>query len=65
MNQANLAAERPIIVLNNVHKSFGALKVLDGVSFTVTRGEVLVLIGRSGSGAKERLVVEARTAGSP
>jgi polar amino acid transport system ATP-binding protein len=28
-----------IITLDNVHKSFGALKVLDGVSFSVDKGE--------------------------
>ena len=33
-----------------VEKWFGASKILDGVSFTVRRGEVVVLIGSSGSG---------------
>ena len=37
-----------VVGLSNVHKSFGKLKVLNGVSFDVNRGEVLVLIGRSG-----------------
>ena len=39
-----------IVKVKDVHKSFGSLKVLDGVSFNVTRGQVLALIGRSGSG---------------
>ncbi|MGH8989052.1 MAG: amino acid ABC transporter ATP-binding protein, partial [Acidimicrobiales bacterium] len=34
----------------DVHKSFGRLEVLKGVSFSVRRGEVVVLIGASGSG---------------
>ncbi|WEX74969.1 amino acid ABC transporter ATP-binding protein [Sinorhizobium numidicum] len=38
------------VVVENVHKSFGALEVLKGVSLTVERGEVFALIGRSGSG---------------
>ena len=40
----------PEVVVENVHKSFGALEVLKGVSLTVSRGEVFALIGRSGSG---------------
>ena len=44
-----------IILLENVHKSFGALKVLDGVSFSVKKGEVFAIIGRSGSGKSTAL----------
>jgi polar amino acid transport system ATP-binding protein len=44
-----------IITLDNVHKSFGALKVLDGVSFSVNKGEVFAIIGRSGSGKSTAL----------
>ncbi|MDQ8732221.1 amino acid ABC transporter ATP-binding protein [Bradyrhizobium sp. LHD-71] len=47
--------ESPLVVLDRVYKSFGALKVLDGVSFSVGRGDVLVLIGRSGSGKSTAL----------
>lgn len=45
----------PIVRLRDVHKSFGALKVLDGVSIEVRRGEVAVIIGRSGSGKSTAL----------
>jgi len=39
-----------LIVLENVHKWFGPLHVLDGVNLAVARGEVVVVIGPSGSG---------------
>ena len=40
----------PFIAIDGISKSFGDLKVLDGLSFTVERGEKLALIGPSGSG---------------
>ena len=40
----------PEVVVDGVHKSFGIVEVLKGVSMTVERGEVTALIGRSGSG---------------
>jgi polar amino acid transport system ATP-binding protein len=51
----NLSPSEPIVSLRDVQKSFGALRVLDGVSFAVERGEVLALIGRSGSGKSTAL----------
>ena len=36
--------------VNNVSKSFGKVKALDGVSFSVGRGEVFGLIGPDGAG---------------
>ncbi|AYM14294.1 putative transporter subunit: ATP-binding component of ABC superfamily transporter [Agrobacterium fabacearum S56] len=39
-----------VVVANNIRKSFGPLEVLKGVSLTVSGGEVVALIGRSGSG---------------
>lgn len=40
----------PVIDIRDLHKSFGALEVLQGVSLTAQRGEVISLIGSSGSG---------------
>ncbi|BCG79011.1 ABC transporter ATP-binding protein [Mesorhizobium sp. 113-3-3] len=39
-----------ILRLENVSKSFGALKVTDGVSIAVPRGEALGIIGPNGAG---------------
>ncbi|MGI9019853.1 MAG: amino acid ABC transporter ATP-binding protein [Solirubrobacterales bacterium] len=40
----------PVLRLENVHKSFGSLEVLNGVDMEVQRGEVVCVIGPSGSG---------------
>jgi polar amino acid transport system ATP-binding protein len=45
-----IAAARPIINLTGVSKSFGATQVLKEINLDVRPGEVLVLIGASGSG---------------
>tara|TARA_B100000029_G_scaffold422671_1_gene429496 strand:- start:337 stop:975 length:639 start_codon:yes stop_codon:yes gene_type:complete len=39
-----------ILEVKNISKSFGKLKVLDDVSFTVAQGEYLALIGKNGAG---------------
>jgi glutamate transport system ATP-binding protein len=40
----------PLVVLSRVQKHFGALHALKDIDLTVTRGEVVVVIGPSGSG---------------
>ncbi|MGW3344778.1 amino acid ABC transporter ATP-binding protein [Nonomuraea rubra] len=40
----------PLVQLENVNKHFGALHVLKDINLTVSRGEVLVVIGPSGGG---------------
>src|SRR6056297_3128016 len=40
----------PMVSLKEVHKSFGTLKVLNGVSLDVMKGDVICIIGPSGSG---------------
>ena len=44
-----------IVKFDNVHLSYGAVPVLKGISFEVHKGQVLVLIGRSGSGKSTAL----------
>lgn len=39
-----------MIKAQNIHKSFGTLKVLNGVSLTVKRSEVVSIVGQSGAG---------------
>jgi polar amino acid transport system ATP-binding protein len=40
----------PIVRVVDIHKSFGAVEVLRGISFAVGRGEAVCIIGPSGSG---------------
>jgi polar amino acid transport system ATP-binding protein len=47
---ANLSADEPLLVLRDVHKSFGATAVLRGISLAVAKSEIICLIGPSGSG---------------
>ncbi|KTT11410.1 arginine ABC transporter ATP-binding protein [Pseudomonas oryzihabitans] len=42
--------QEPVIQALEVHKAFGELDILKGVTLEVRRGEVVVLIGASGSG---------------
>lgn len=45
-----MSATEPMVRADRVCKSFGALRVLEGISLDVRHGEVLCLIGPSGSG---------------
>ena len=40
----------PLLEIRDVHKRFGGLKALDGITLTVARGEIFGLIGPNGSG---------------
>ncbi len=54
MNQAaasvNWTPDQPMVSIKDVHKSFGELEVLSGVSMDVMKGECICIIGPSGSG---------------
>ena len=56
-----------IIVVKNLHKEFGEVKALNGVSLNIGRGKVVVIIGPSGSGKSTLLRcinhLEVETAG--
>jgi len=53
---ARVGADKPPMLLaDGVVKRYGALNVLDGVGFSVNRGEVVCLIGPSGSGKSTML----------
>ncbi|MCA1441911.1 ATP-binding cassette domain-containing protein [Ensifer sp. IC4062] len=41
---------RPTLVAEDIHKSFGSLEVLKGTSLEASRGDVISIIGSSGSG---------------
>ncbi len=49
-SDTNVTDTAPVISINNLHKSYGALEVLKGVNITADRGQVVSLIGSSGSG---------------
>jgi polar amino acid transport system ATP-binding protein len=44
------ANTEPIVILRDVHKSFGRIEVLKGVSLEVPKGGVVCIIGPSGAG---------------
>jgi polar amino acid transport system ATP-binding protein len=52
MTQASAqeSATEPIVRLVDVHKSFGAIEVLRGISMEVKQGDAVCIIGPSGSG---------------
>lgn len=44
------AAERPLLEMRGIGKSFPGVRALDGVNLTLQRGEVLALLGENGAG---------------
>jgi branched-chain amino acid transport system permease protein len=47
----------PILALDNIHKHFGGVRAVDGITLTVERGTVHALIGPNGSGKTTTLNV--------
>ena len=44
------SSDTPVIEISNLHKAYGTLEVIKGVSITAHKGNVVTLIGSSGSG---------------
>ena len=42
--------ERDVIIVDGLHKRYGTVTAVDGVSFQVQRGEILGMVGPNGSG---------------
>jgi ABC-type histidine transport system ATPase subunit len=40
----------PVLVVENIHKKFGDLEVLKGISISANKGDVISILGSSGSG---------------
>ena len=53
----------PIVAVKELRKSFGSRMVLNGISLSVTRGETLAVLGRSGTGKSVllRLIIGLET----
>jgi polar amino acid transport system ATP-binding protein len=49
-NGVHVAEDLPVIEIDDLHKSYGELEVLKGVSLSAPQGHVISLIGSSGSG---------------
>lgn len=66
-NASPVSDAEPLVRFRDVHKSFGALEVLRGIDLDVMPGQVVALIGRSGSGKSTALrcinALEAISAG--
>src|SRR5580704_1791393 len=52
MKQGNVQhhGSAPVVAVEDVHKTFGSHRVLNGISLCVSRGETLAVLGRSGTG---------------
>ena len=49
-NGPDVTVDTPVIEIRDLHKAYGALEVLKGVSISAPKGHVISLIGSSGSG---------------
>jgi 2-dehydropantoate 2-reductase len=65
---ADFDTDQPAIVVENLQRNFGALKAVDGVSFTINHGSVVGFVGANGAGKTTTMRIMATldqpTAGS-
>jgi neutral amino acid transport system ATP-binding protein len=59
--EALVAAERPMLIANDIHRHFEGLHAVDGVSIEVPVGQITGLIGPNGAGKSTLLAVLAGT----
>mgnify|MGYP000576918369 CR=1 FL=1 len=50
-----------VLEVNNIHKRFGKTDVLKGIDFKIEEGEVVSVIGSSGSGKNYPFALHNRT----
>jgi ABC-type histidine transport system ATPase subunit len=43
-------SKKPVLVLENIHKSYSGMEVLKGISLSANQGDVISILGSSGSG---------------
>ena len=50
-----MSEARPLLVVDDLHVAYGAVRAVSGVSFQVRRGEIVTLIGANGAGKSSTL----------
>lgn len=53
--KAHTESTRPLLEVSNLHTSYGAIKALKGISFKISPGQVVSLIGANGAGKSTTL----------